>query len=251
MIRKKYLEGIESTGFELEFRVSNSLTKAGWTVINNKYYIDDVVGSAREMDILAYKATLLENGISVYTVLFVSCKKSAKNIWTFLAKDINKEDPNIDWYPISAWTNDVASKFMIDNSNWKFDYTESTAELKENIFTPKKHIFAFQELNKEGGSAQNDRAIFDSIVTLMMAQDYEIRSLDNRKKDRSIYFTSLILITWNDSKDCPALHVDEFMDEQQYSQLKEIEEVDKKVKEALKNIYHYEGDYYFTEDLPF
>ena len=76
----KFLNGIRSTGFELEFLVSKSLMSEGWTVINNKYYIDDVQGSAREIDILAYKVTT-KNKIQVYTVLIISCKKSSENTW--------------------------------------------------------------------------------------------------------------------------------------------------------------------------
>ncbi len=46
---------LEKTGFGLEYTVSSILENDGWTVINNKYYIDDVQGSAREIDIIAYK----------------------------------------------------------------------------------------------------------------------------------------------------------------------------------------------------
>lgn len=44
----QYIKGIKETGFGLEYAVSKSLIQNGWTVINNKYYIDDVQGTARE-----------------------------------------------------------------------------------------------------------------------------------------------------------------------------------------------------------
>ena len=37
MDEEKYLQGIEKTGFELEYATADILIKNGWTVINNKY----------------------------------------------------------------------------------------------------------------------------------------------------------------------------------------------------------------------
>lgn len=193
MSDQKYIDGIKSTGFGLEFSISNSLVGDGWTVINNKYYIDDVQGSAREIDILAYKVTL-KNGIQIYTVLIISCKKSSENAWTLLAKDKNNNDPNIDWNPVTLWSNQKILKFIIENYDWKTKYVNSSQELNDQIFSPQKHIFAFQELNKKKGTPQNDRAIFNSIVSSMKSQDYEIGSLDKRKKEESIYNFNLISV---------------------------------------------------------
>jgi hypothetical protein len=39
---KEIERGIEKTGFRLEFDISNILEDNGWTVINNKYYVDDL-----------------------------------------------------------------------------------------------------------------------------------------------------------------------------------------------------------------
>ncbi len=118
MTNEKFLEGIKSTGYELEFFVSKSLMNVGWTVINNKYYIDDVQGSAREIDILAYKVTL-KNNVLVYTVLIVSCKKSSDHSWALLAKNMNDNDPNVDWNPVTLWSNQKVLKLIIENSQAK------------------------------------------------------------------------------------------------------------------------------------
>ncbi len=198
---KNYLTGIKSTGFELEFSISKSLTKEGWTVINNKYYIDDVQGSAREIDILAYKVTS-KNNIQIYTVLIISCKKSSVNSWALLAKNKNNNDPNIDWSPVTLWSNQKILKLMIDNYSWKDEYINSTKILYEQLFSPKKHIFAFQELNQKKGTPQNDKAIFNSIVTSMKSQNYEIASLDKRKKEESIYNFNLVSVV-----DAPLLRI--------------------------------------------
>ncbi len=196
-----YLNGVKETGFELEFLVSKSLMESGWTVINNKYYIDDVQGSAREIDIVAYKVTS-KNKIQIYTVLIISCKKSTENTWALLAKDKNIKDPNIDWTPVTLWSNQKAIRLIIENYKWKEKYVNSSVKLHDNLFLPSKHIFAFQELNTETGKSKNDKAIFNSIVTSMKSQNYEIASLDKRKKEESVYNFNLISVV-----DAPLIRV--------------------------------------------
>ncbi|MCG8004231.1 MAG: hypothetical protein JAY88_12330 [Candidatus Thiodiazotropha lotti] len=193
MTNEKFLEGIESTGYGLEFSVSKSLMNKGWTVINNKYYIDDVQGAAREIDILAYKVTS-KNDLLVYTVLIVSCKKSSENSWAFLAKNKNSSDPNVDWNPVTLWSNNKVLKLIIENYDWRNKYVSSSKELQKKLFSPEKHIFAFQELNSKNGKPKNDKAIFNSIVTSMKSQDYEIGSLNKRKKEESMYNFNLISV---------------------------------------------------------
>ena len=189
----KYLVGIETTGFGLEYEVSRSLVSDGWTVINNKYYIDDVQGSSREIDILAYKVSN-KNKILVYTVLIVSCKKSADNVWALLAKQKSENDPNIDWHPVTLWSNQKILRLMIENYNWKERYLKDSSELYDQLLAPSKHIFAFQELNKNKGSPQNDKAIFNSIISTMKSQDYEINSLEKRKKEDAVYNFNLVSV---------------------------------------------------------
>ena len=198
---QKFIDGIKSTGFELEFIISKSLTENGWTVINNKYYIDDVQGSAREIDILAYKASL-QNDIQIYTVLIISCKKNSSNSWALLAKEKNNDDPNIDWNPITMWANQKILKLIVENFDWKQNYISASVDLNNKLFSPQKHIFAFQELNNKKGTPQNDKAIFKSIISSMKSQDYEIGSLNKRKKQDSIYNFNLISVV-----DAPLLRI--------------------------------------------
>ncbi|MBX9896091.1 MAG: hypothetical protein K2Y09_13110 [Nitrosomonas sp.] len=69
-----YAKEIHKTGFVLEYKVSDLLRQAGWTVISNKYYEDDFEGSVREIDLLAYKVRKVQQ-VDVYTTLLISCKK--------------------------------------------------------------------------------------------------------------------------------------------------------------------------------
>lgn len=188
-----YIKGIKTTGFGLEFTVSKSLIENGWTVINNKYYIDDVQGSAREIDILAYKVKL-QKGIQIFTALIISCKKSSENVWALLTKEKKQNDPNIDWNPVTIWSNQKIIKFILENYDWKSGYVNSSRELDGLLFSPEKHIFAFQELNKKNGKPQNDKAIFNSVVSSMKSQNYEIELLDKRKEEDSLYNFNLISV---------------------------------------------------------
>ena len=41
MTHKQFAEQIEKTGFVLENRIAQALKAAKWTVISNRYYVDD------------------------------------------------------------------------------------------------------------------------------------------------------------------------------------------------------------------
>ncbi|MBU0967314.1 MAG: hypothetical protein KKA54_13145 [Proteobacteria bacterium] len=194
---EKYIDGVRKTGFELEFKISSILQDNGWIVINNKYYIDDVKGAAREIDIVAYRAKETDECL-IYTALLISCKKSKDKLWALLSKEKNTKDPNTNWHPIRMWSNDPILKYMIENWDWQNEYVNSDVNLFENIFNPSKHIFAFQEMSKTNGSPQNDTAIFNSVVSLMKSQWYETHLLDSRKREKSIYNFNLISVVDTD-----------------------------------------------------
>lgn len=192
-------EGISRTGFILEYKISRILSENGWSVINNKYYIDDLQESVREIDILAYKASLV-NEVYIYTVLIISCKKSDKNAWVFLSKRPNHDDPNMEWTPIHAWSNDRVLAYMLDGQEWRKSYISALEENK--LYTvsrkPENHIFSFQEMNKESGSPQNDKNIFNSITSVMKAQAYEMNALPLRKKDPCVFQFNLLSVAQTD-----------------------------------------------------
>lgn len=188
-------ENIKKCGFVLEHQVTDLLRAHQWSVINNRYYIDDVQESAREIDLIAYKVNRVEN-ILIYTTLVVSCKKSESNAWSLLFRDHVQDDPNIDWYPMKLWCNDKRLKQMISNPDWKKLYLEEakTHNIYDKIFEPSGHLFAFQEIDKAKSTIQNDKNIFNSVSSLMKAEAYEMSSLERRKKDISLYSFNLLSI---------------------------------------------------------
>lgn len=188
-------KGIEKTGFRLEFDISNVLSKNGWNVINNKYYVDDQQETVREIDIVAYKATYVHK-MYVYTVLILSCKKSEENAWVLLSKDPDHNDPNMEWIPVHAWSNERKLEYMFEEQEWKETYLSTLNQNQSTIVSakPEKHIFGFQEMKKESGAPQNDKHIFNSITSVMKAQAYEMNALPLRKKDPCVFQFNLLSI---------------------------------------------------------
>lgn len=185
-----YADNIKSTGFILESKVSDFLNNHGWGVVNNKYYIDDVQSVAREIDIIAYKATKVRD-VLVYTTLIISCKKNEENVWALLVKNIKPNDPNIDYEPLKNWSNHPVLNYEL-NFNNKEKIGVPDGIVYEKIFNVTKNVFAFQEMSKKSGRSNNDKNIFNSITSLMKAQSYELTSLSSRKKERSVYFFHLM-----------------------------------------------------------
>jgi hypothetical protein len=85
---KAFEEQILKTGFPLEDRIAEILKAAKWSVISNRYYVDDTEKAVREIDLVAYQITNVQH-VDVYTTLIISCKKSESNAWALLARGIN------------------------------------------------------------------------------------------------------------------------------------------------------------------
>lgn len=157
---------IEKTGFVLENRIAQQLKAAKWTVISNRYYVDDAEESIREIDLVAYQATRVQH-FDVYTTLLISCKKSETNTWALLARDIDLKDPNSDWQPLHAWSNDKALAYQLGGQGFAKRYHDGVAQLgvATAFQTPAVEVLAFQEMNKTSGTPQNDKNIFAAITS--------------------------------------------------------------------------------------
>jgi hypothetical protein len=195
MDEKKLEAQIRKTGFVLEDEIAQVLKSAGWTVISNKYYVDDFENSVREIDLVAYKARAVQH-FKVYTVLVISCKKSESNVWALLARDINLRDPNSDWWPLHTWTNDKVLQFQLaePDAAKRFHKSASSHGVKEALADPAVEVFAFQEMDRTTGSPQNDKPIFTAVTSLMKAQAYELDALPVRKKEPCVYQFNLVSV---------------------------------------------------------
>lgn len=191
---KKFEQSILKTGFAFEDQVSSALKEKGWSVISNKYYIDDHEQTVREIDLIAYKAKQVQH-FTVYTALIISCKKNDSNVWALLSRSLDRSDPNRNWHPVHAWTNDRALQFHLETREFGSNYHSRIGkrELKA-LSDPDLDVFAFQEMNQNSGAPQNDKAIFSSITSLMKAQAYELRALPGRKNSPCVYHFSLLSV---------------------------------------------------------
>jgi len=194
-------DGIAQTGFPLEHSVVELLRDHRWTVISNRYYLDDIQPAVREIDMVAYKVSNVRD-FSVISTLLVSCKKSATNTWALLSRDADKTDPNTDWTPIHVWSSCLESEYLLKETPWKEHYVWAALRSRARglVAPPDARIFAFQEMSHPAGKPQNDRAIFQSITSLLKALGYELAALPSRVRDRRIYQFNLLSIV-----DAPAL----------------------------------------------
>lgn len=185
---------IGKTGFPLEYRIGALLEENGWNVISGKYYLDDREELPREIDILAYKVSEV-GGVSVYTSLIISCKKSELNAWALLSKKANVKNPNTDWWPMQIWTNQKPINYGTSDAESKRIYQEKCVSGGVSVLRQPEHeIFAFQEMNLASGKPDNDKKIYQSVQSLIQAQAYELSTLPERRKSPSVYQFNLLSV---------------------------------------------------------
>jgi hypothetical protein len=119
---------LEKTGFLLEHAVAEEFRIAGWSVIGNRYYADDIDGTARELDLIAYRATKSEE-LDVFTGVLISCKKDAEHTWAFMSKEKQAHDPNIEWDPVHFWTDCEPLASFLSDLEWKREYINTDSSI--------------------------------------------------------------------------------------------------------------------------
>lgn len=190
----KLLPGrLTRTGFLLEHEVAESFRHAGWSVINNRFYVDDVDGRARELDLVIYKVNSSRD-VEICTSLLVSCKKSEQDAFVFMSRKHSKIEPNIDLWPVHYLTVQEPLRTYLKNTNWKDDYVGKNKELRSELFEIKRLAFATQLVSRKTAAAHNDKVIFESIATLMKALDHEMEKLPSRIKKKRLYTFNLITV---------------------------------------------------------
>jgi hypothetical protein len=196
-----YEEQIRKTGFVLENEVARQLKNAGWTVISNRYYVDDSEEKVREIDLVAYRSSKVKN-VRIYTSLIISCKKDQDSAWALLARDLDPKDPNSDWWPLHSWTNDKAIEYELSQPGAAKKYHDdiNAAGVEDALRLPPVEVFAFQLMNRKTGTPQNDKSIFESLTSLMKAQSYELNALPLRRKgpEKCVYQFNLITVADTD-----------------------------------------------------
>lgn len=203
-------QAIDTTGFPLEHKLTEAFRRAKWSVLSNRYYVDDVDGRARELDLIAYRVYSFKD-VDVYTSVLISCKKDAQHTWAFLSRARNNADKNIDWRPVHFWTDLEPLNTYLHHCDWKSRYFSNDKRSSQFAIDVPSDVFASQLIAPPGktqparepkkanpakpATAQNDSAIFNSISGLLKALDSEISALPNRVRNKKrLYLFNLAVV---------------------------------------------------------
>lgn len=190
----KIPHALEKTGFLLEHLVSEEFQKSNWSVIGNRYYVDDVDGKARELDLIAYRVSKSDE-LDVFTGVLVSCKKDAEYTWAFMSKDRPPHDPNVDWEPVHCWTDVEPLASFLSSCEWRKEYLHANKAIYSSLFEKTRNVFATQLVSADGTAPKNDKPIFESITGLFKALDHELGALPNRAKGKHrLYLFTLLTV---------------------------------------------------------
>ncbi|WP_143074082.1 hypothetical protein [Roseateles sp. YR242] len=121
-------------------------------------------------------------------------------MWALLARDTVLKDPNTDYWPLHAWSNEPGINYQLARPGKPKSYHEGVraAGVAAAVADPEVDVFAFQEMNKSSGAPRNDKAIFAAMTSLVKAQAYELSSLPGRKKTKAVYQFNLISVVGAD-----------------------------------------------------
>jgi len=198
---------LSGTGFSLEHTVTEAFRSAGWGVISNRYYVDDTEQKARELDLIAYRVSNV-NEVEMVTTVLVSCKKDTQNVWAFLSRQKPSADANHDWQPVHSWTNVEPLNTYLGSTDWKTKYVSADKRIREFAFDIQRDVFAFQQIRPssptktasvpptKAATPQNDTAIFNAVSGLLKALDFEMNALKERAANRKrlyVFFLAVVV----------------------------------------------------------
>lgn len=185
--RALWLTAFDRTGFALEYQTQQILREHGWNVINSRYYIDDKTGAEREIDIVAYKKRA-ERDVDCYTYLMVSCKKAYKSSWVFLTSDNGNSGEDFDPCPLGLAASAPEISGLIANEKPLVTGVLLEREPYRKIFDSPHKVLSSQQFNRESHKPEDDKRIFDSIITTIKAAAYEKKyALAHRRSGRHIF----------------------------------------------------------------
>lgn len=193
-LKKQISEAISHTGFPLEHYICTVLKNHQWNVISNRYYIDDIKGTEREIDIVAYKVLECIDNVQYITSLVISCKKSEENKWCFLTRDVDTTDGNINWSPIHFCSTDKRFKFILETQNSELVEKCLNNKALAHLYTFPSQVFAFQILQKSRKETDKKKGplcvkentdLYNSIITTIKAISSEKKSRFERYKNQA------------------------------------------------------------------
>lgn len=184
---------INRTGFPMEYEVQKILENHGWSVVSNKFYVDDVKKIEREIDLVATKR-IVNDEILCEVNLIISCKKSESARWFFLTSNHRGNSS----YPIRYMTDIGMVEYAFENES---DLIQSyLGKNMKKVMKEDSDIRAYLQINKDSYRDEGNKHIYDSILTTIKAENYE--NYYRVKYDKSLkqYFICYHLLSIFDGK---------------------------------------------------
>ncbi len=182
-LKQEIISAIQRSGFPLEHQVGNILREHGWQTISNRYYIDDIKGTEREIDIVAYKLFLDKTEqIEYITTLIISCKKNEKNKWCFLTRNTDPTDANFNWSPLHYCTTDERLDYMTKRHKGVLIRQYKSEKDVRDLYDFSENVFAYQKIRDAKDKSEKEKGMFvlngntdiyESIITTIKALNFE------------------------------------------------------------------------------
>ncbi|GGG94697.1 hypothetical protein GCM10007422_05190 [Pedobacter zeae] len=124
-------------------------------------------------------------------------QKSTFKDWIFLTRNAKGTKWNLDTVPFTFWSNSEILNYQLKGKKFS-DLKGCDEKIHKELdakFEYNKTVFAFREYEGKGEVKKigQDSAIFESIITLIKSQAYELESLPMRRQDRKYYYNLNLL----------------------------------------------------------
>ena len=231
-LKQDIQNAIEHSGFPLEHDCYGILRKHEWSIITNRFYIDDIRRIEREVDIVAYKVHVDELEKILYiTSLIISCKRSESKTWCFLTRKADESDDNIDWTPLHYCTTDKRLEYMTNSHRENVIHRYKANNATRELYHFNENVFAYEQLREASNTNERSQKgniiicgnddIYNSIITSIKAVEYEKRSRTEQHKQRKYkrYYTFHILSVFDGKM------VKDYIDNESNHNIENIQEI--------------------------
>lgn len=178
----KIKKEIEKTGFPLELRVAEFLTRRDYYVAHSLYYIDEEENKSREVDLRALHNTEIKNVDGktkhIRNCLLIECKKSANKPWIFLSSSNSSYDPA--YYDLPS----LPSVNVLSFEEW--DHFEKIHPFCRYNVLGRSYFEAFK-------NNESSEMIFKALTTAVKATLYTMKSEFGIAGDDLCYYYPLIV----------------------------------------------------------
>ncbi len=161
-LKARLLKHLEETGYPLELQVGGILSKHGWRVDHNSYYIDEDEQKGREIDIIAITNTYSqEYKVTVWNNLICEVKKAKKHPWIILStkRGIIEHE---------GWGRLHYTEGQVDSTLLPFEQIEMKSTTSQFLRIGRSYCEGFK-------LADAKSSIFEALTTVVKASEYWLK----------------------------------------------------------------------------